>query len=85
MKNYSAVVFLAACCVSWQGLAQHKHNIPETQIGQVSAEVATQLLREHGFSDVTNLRLEGAVYRAEATKGGARLNVEVDARSRVAC
>jgi hypothetical protein len=81
MKHLFAVVFLAACCVSWQGSAQHKHTIPETRIGQMSTEVVAQLLREHGFSDVANLRLDGAVYRAQATKGGARVDVEMDARS----
>jgi hypothetical protein len=84
MKRAIATLFLAASCLSAQSVAQPTHSpdhIPGTRVGQVSPEVVTQLLHQHGFSDVTNLRLDGTVYRAEATKGGARVNVEVDGHS----
>jgi hypothetical protein len=76
MKRSS--IFFIACCFSWASLAQQGHDTPETRTGQMSIEVVAQLLREHGFSDVANLRLDGAVYRAEATKGGARVDIERD-------
>jgi len=80
---------LAVCMVtasSWPGLAQqakdrHDLHTPQTRVGQVSQEIVAQLLRGHGFSDIANLRLEGGVYRAEASKDGSRVNVEVDAIS----
>jgi hypothetical protein len=85
MTRLLAIVFLGATCLSWPSLAQQQkhtpHHVPDTRVGQVSQEVVAQFLREHGFAEVTNLRLEANIYRAEATKNGARVNVEVDART----
>jgi hypothetical protein len=86
MKSGSVIALIAASALSWPSFAQttqeqHPMHSPATRVGQVSPEIVAQLLREHGFSDVSNLRLEAGIYRAEATKDGARMNIEVDALS----
>ena len=86
MKSGFAIALVAASALAWPSFAQttqqqHPMHGPATRVGQVSPEIVEQLLRGHGFSDVANLRLEAGIYRAEATKNGARMNIEVDALS----
>ena len=86
MRSRFAIVYFAVtalACPSFAQTTQHEHpmNSPATRVGQVSQEAVEQSLREHGFADVTNLRLEAGIYRAEAMKNGARVNIEVDALS----
>ena len=86
MKSEFAIALLAALALAWPSFAQttqqqHPMHSPATRVGQVSQEIVVQSLREHGVSDVANLRLEAGIYRAEATKNGARVNIEVDALS----
>ena len=60
---------------------RHPLHSSAARVGQMSQEVALQLLSQRGFSDVTNLRLEAGVYRAEAARNGARVSIEFDALS----
>ena len=58
----------------------HLHS-PETRAGLLSKDVVAHMIEQHGYSAVANLRLDGSVYRAEAQKNGANVNLEVDALS----
>jgi hypothetical protein len=52
---------------------------PQSRLGMLSDEVARSLLQSHGFENVERLRLEGNLYRADAMKGGNRVEIELDA------
>jgi hypothetical protein len=54
---------------------------PQSRVGMVSDEVVRSLLQSHGFENVERLRLDGNRYRAEATKAGNRVEIEIDAVS----
>jgi len=55
---------------------------PIPSAGQVlNEDQIRQKLREEGYSDVTELRLQGPSYEAKATKDGRRVNLTVDART----
>jgi hypothetical protein len=61
--------------------AQHTQHTPESRVGRLSEEVVVARLNAAGFTEVQNLRLEDAVYRADAVRNGQRIRVEVDAVS----
>jgi hypothetical protein len=85
MRVRLAVAFFVSSALAWPSFAQtiqrHPLQSSATRVGQLSQEVVAQLLSQHGFSDVTNLRLEAGIYRAEATKSGTRVSIEMDAFS----
>lgn len=55
---------------------------PIPSAGQVLDEdQIRQKLREEGYSEVTELRLQGPSYEAKATKDGRSVNLTVDART----
>jgi len=76
-----SVSALASPCFAQQSPTPDPMHSPATRVGLVSPEVVAQSLREHGFTDVVNLRLEGSIYRAEARKNGVPVQIEVDAIS----